>query len=177
MPNYNPTTGIPYGVIAVQSLNQDWIWDEIAQMDSPELDEAFQEAARERLLDLVRSGEVTYNDFDEGLEPGDEEEAVAGLTGQECVDLVDSVDPHWGQGWWDGIDESEFRKEGEIDGVKVSVSSLGGASLLWVLESPYTGLYRPCSPCIPGAGDLDSPDPDFGMQCYDTPPDWREQED
>lgn len=35
------------------------------------------------------------------------------------------------------------------------VSSLGGAPLIWVLNSPYVTPCRECSPCIPNAGNLD----------------------
>jgi len=54
---------------------------------------------------------------------------------------------------------------------------LGGAPLIWVIQSPVTTTCRRCSPCVPNAGNLDSPDPDGGITCYDIPPDWKNQDD
>lgn len=59
----------------------------------------------------------------------------------------------------------------EKDGLVLGLSYLGGAPMIWVFQSPHTTTVRPCSPCVPGAGDLDTPDPD-GMECYTLPPDW-----
>mgnify|MGYP007063752762 CR=1 FL=1 len=69
-------------------------------------------------------------------------------------------------------DEDEY--EHEVDGMKLGASCLGGAYLIWVYESPHTARVRECSPCIPGAGDLDSPDIDHGMECYSVSQDWLE---
>ena len=43
--------------------------------------------------------------------------------------------------------------EGETDGIKWRTSWLGGAPHLIVLESPYYGVGRVCSPCVPNALD------------------------
>lgn len=40
-----------------------------------------------------------------------------------------------------------------------------------VLRSPYYTLAAFCSPCVPGAGNLDSPCAD-GVQCYALGPEW-----
>lgn len=39
---------------------------------------------------------------------------------------------------------------------KYLLSHLGGAPLIWVVESPYVTYCRTCSPCVPNAGDLDN---------------------
>jgi hypothetical protein len=55
--------------------------------------------------------------------------------------------------------------------LKLGLSYLGGAPLVWVFQSPHTTRARLCSPCIPNGGDLDNQDPD-GEECYTLPPDW-----
>jgi len=178
MPNFNPDTGIAFGTIYCNSLDPDFIWDAINELESPEMTEAFHDACRDRLYELFQKGELTAGDLD--CEPEGEEEFIAGLTGEECADLMETMETWFTQGVYDGIDESDFRKEGEIDGIPVSVSSLGGAALLWVLGGPLVGSFRHCSPCVPGAADLDSPcdagDP-AAIQGYDVPREWRRQVD
>ena len=63
----------------------------------------------------------------------------------------------------------------ETEKMKLGLAYLGGAPLVWVFQSPHTTNVRPCSPCVPGAGDLDSPDPD-GMECYTLPKEWFQGE-
>lgn len=61
------------------------------------------------------------------------------------------------------------------DGVSLELGWLGGATLIWVLDSNYVTWARTCSPCVPGAGDLDSPtDKDSGFPCLSLPPSWYE---
>ena len=93
-----------------------------------------------------------------------EQEAIA--TGD-----LDPEDEQAVQDFWDGyaVEEEEF--ELERDGLKLLLSYLGGAPLVWVCESPVTTHARPCSPCVPGAGNLDSLDPD-GVECYTLPSEW-----
>lgn len=67
------------------------------------------------------------------------------------------------------IDEPQI--EGIYQGVKYGIDWLGGAPLLWVFESPYTGTFRLGSPCIPNACNGDSPD-EGGYEGYAIPTDW-----
>lgn len=39
---------------------------------------------------------------------------------------------------------------------KYRLGYLGGAALIWVMESPFVTYCRTCSPCVPNAGDLDN---------------------
>lgn len=71
----------------------------------------------------------------------------------------------------EGIEIDEPEIEGTLDGVSYRIGWLGGAPLLWVLESPYTATFRLCSPCVPNACNADSPDPD-GYEGYTVPEDW-----
>ena len=46
---------------------------------------------------------------------------------------------------------------------------------IFVLKSPYYTFAQFCSPCVPGAGNLDNPDPD-GVKCYCLGHEWFEEE-
>ena len=61
---------------------------------------------------------------------------------------------------------------GTLAGVKYEISWLGGAPLLWAIESPVISKAKLCSPCAPNAGDLNSLDDD-GYECYGIPEYWR----
>lgn len=85
----------------------------------------------------------------------------------------------------DGLDEAELEERveeefeffhpeepviaGTRDGVEYSTSWLGGALHFFILDSPVVSYCRPCSPCVPNAGDLDSPG---DYTCYGVPEDW-----
>jgi hypothetical protein len=47
------------------------------------------------------------------------------------------------------------------EGVELEFSTLGGAYLLLVTKSPFVTPCQGCSPCMPGAGDLDTPEKFF----------------
>jgi len=141
MPNYNPATGVPYGVIACQSLDAELV-DELWYTHGTDL--SYEEAVRELRNEVnaeVEAGELDEDDFDSEL------------------DLrVERIQ----------IDEPTI--EGVYEGVHYHISWLGGAPLLWVFESPHINPHAQCSPCVPGAGDLDS---EGDVLCYDVPDDWR----
>jgi len=141
MPNYNPDTGVPYGVIACNSLDSDLV-NELWYTHGTDL--SYEEAVRELRNEVnaeVEAGELDEDDFDSEL------------------DLrVERIQ----------IDEPTI--EGVYEGVHYHISWLGGAPLLWVFESPHINPHAQCSPCVPGAGDLDS---EGDVLCYDVPDDWR----
>jgi hypothetical protein len=62
--------------------------------------------------------------------------------------------------------------EGTHEGITYRIDWLGGAPLVWVLEGHVVGRFDLCSPCVPNACSLDSPNPD-GFEGYDVPADWR----
>ena len=151
MPNYNPDTGIPYGTIYLHHIDSD-LAQELWYTHGEDISyknalEEFRSEVRAELLDS-----------EPDVDPDDIE------------DMIDSRCE-----WFESqIDEPTI--EGEYEGVKYMISWLGGAPLLWVFSSPFTGSYAQCSPCVPGAGDLKTPD-EYGVVCYDVPPDWRRDED
>lgn len=153
--NTNTSTGIPFGVIALNSL-QDWLFEEIMQLPNASLDASLADYARNVLAE-------------NGMDPED----VNALDDTAARDEAEEADPLYAERFFDGCDMEFDGAEGVIDGVTVCVSEMGGAYILFIMESPNVGRYSPCSPCVPGAGDLDSPDREHGIECYDVPAEWR----
>jgi len=140
MVNVDPKTGISYGVVSLNAL-EDWVYDEFFYNGR----NITYEAAME---DFVAEFEAEH-----GREPDDEEI-------QEWVDYAE-------------FQEEEY--ELETDGMKLLLTYLGGAPLVFVIKSPHTTRTRPTSPCVPNAGDLDNKDP-HGILAYDLPEDWYYKE-
>lgn len=63
--------------------------------------------------------------------------------------------------------------EGIYEGVKYQVTWLGGAGLLIVMESPHTGMFALCSPCVPNACSIGQ---EGDYEGYDVPKEWRTEE-
>jgi hypothetical protein len=74
-------------------------------------------------------------------------------------------------------DPEDFEYEGDEDtyemvtpdGLELGLSTLGGAYNVWVFESPHTAEHALCSPCVPNAGNIDTPG-DF--VCYTLSAEW-----
>jgi hypothetical protein len=160
--NQHPTTGIAYGIIACNSLDPD-VLHELLYVKGKDLsyDEACkEEEARQRA------------EFDEAVTTIQQyvSTAIAQELREEFEPNLDSFEPM--------IDEPII--EGECGGVSYRTTWLGGAQLLWVFESPRIANFLVCSPCVPGAADLDNPR-DLGDMAgsvlgYDVPPGWRFKE-
>lgn len=161
MPNYNSKTGIPFGVI--QGNNVQDLLDDIFTNGTNLSFEDFQEQIKKELSEAIAGVLAQYTRHPE---------AVA-----ESLAYDDILETLMDGGLCDyyECEEPEFYYE---DGsLKLELTYLGGAPLIYVLESPFVTHCRPCSPCVPGAGDLDSPDED-GMLCYclpkeEMPEDWN----
>ena len=147
MTNTNPETGIRYGCVYLNSLDPDtaqWLWD-----DAENLSE--EEAYAELKAEIEAQVQEECPDFDENEAEIEVEKRLERES--ECIQ----------------IDEPTLA--GICEGVRYEISWLGGAPLLWVLESPVISKARLCSPCCPNAGDLNSLDDD-GYECYGIPADW-----
>ena len=145
-PNVNPETGIRYGIISANSLDGELVQD-LLYYEGEDLSwKEAEEEIRNEVNALVEEGTIDEDDVD-----------------REVDDRLCDV----------YIDEPIV--EGECEGVKYCTSWLGGALHFWIFESPRIGLYSECSPCCPNAGNLDSPNDD-GVECYDVPEGWRENE-
>jgi hypothetical protein len=180
--NVNPETGIRYGVT---HKIPSWVFDDAMSWECPDEVDALAEYARDLLVKKAENGEIGPDDID-GFTPDKEEDNretladyIRGLDSKASSDLLAMVDGDaWNEypGFWGSFDFSESARLGESDGIKMMLGGLGGAPLLWILDSPYLDTVRLCSPCVPNAGDLDSPDGN-GYQCYAPCPDWYGEED
>jgi hypothetical protein len=161
MTNCNPQTGIRYGVIAFNSLAS-WAYDDLWYGPNAR-DLTYEDALEELKADAQKA----YGDYLEQAETA-AAEADPGMSSEDRAKFVET--------WFDdnniAFDEEVFVEiyrdqyrdrieidepviEGEVDGVKYRISWLGGAPLLWVFEGPLGVANRLCSPCVPGAADLD----------------------
>jgi len=165
MPNMNEKTQIPYGVLAANDVP--FLFDDITMHGDNLSHEQLREDVQERLEDAIQGVVEDYT-----------HKATQIVKNLDVAEILDALECH---GLWDSYitEEEEYAYEYEHKGkaVKLLVSWLGGAPLIWVLESPFITYCRPCSPCVPGAGDLNSPDAD-GMVAHclppeDMPEDWQ----
>ena len=151
MINTHPVTGIRYTVYSMRNLKS-WIYEELFH-GSQATDLSYEEAYEEELsLSIKRAryeAEVNGKEFDE----------AGVIEDWECPELE--------------IDEPNIA--GTYDKVRYEISWLGGAPLLWVLESPHTGQFVLCSPCCPQACDGDSPIAG-GFTGYAVPEEWLSKE-
>lgn len=147
MVNQNPTTGIAFGYIRADAIDSDLL-HEITLINGKDL--TYEGALAEYLAQQRTLHECS---IDEGeIEPDEEfdENAATDKFNDECQ-----------------CDEPIY--EGEHEGVKYRTSWLGGAQHLWVFESPVVTKCRPCSPCVPGAGNLENVG---DYEAYGVPTSW-----
>lgn len=172
MTNINPDTGIAYGYISANALHGDIVDELQMNGEDPHYAGAMKEAQREFArnkdvqAEMAAEEELTLSDHDEDYAF---ENTLAWL-------VENWEGSKYEQRFNDDYQPDEPIHEGTKDGVKYRTSWLGGALNVWVFESPYTGHFDACSPCVPGAANLDCPNPD-GIEGYDVPPDWRDWRD
>lgn len=180
MTNTNPDTGVRYGTIYLNNLDGDVANDLWMNGDDLSYEEAYEELKAE----IERDADNVEDEVRIGIT-----EADPSLDGNEAW-FERRCEDAWNTLGYDSRDdyvETRLEREseqiyideptiaGECGGVKYEISHLGGAALLWVLNSPIISKARLCSPCCPNAADLDSLDDD-GYECYGIPDDWRNQE-
>jgi hypothetical protein len=130
MSNFNETVGIRYGVISPHSISS-WSLDEIYQNGT----DPIYEELKNDLIDPIRKH---LNNF--GFSVGQIDEVLDPL-----IDNFNESYESDGSGIMDYSDK-------EYD-LHVSGDNFG----IFVMRSPYYTWCKPCSPCAPGAGDLDNP--------------------
>lgn len=130
MPNYDETTGIRYGVISPHSIRSFALEDIYEKGTDPQYEEAKEEITRDIKTVLDRHG-FSVGQIDEVLTP--------------VIDIFNEDYQPDGSGIMDYSD-NEYT-------LHVSGDNFG----IFVMKSPYYTYCRGCSPCAPGAGDLDSP--------------------
>lgn len=177
-PNTNPETGVRYGVIACNNLNQD-LYDALfygSQATNVSEEEAVAEAKAEAEADyehLIEDADESINNS--GLIEYDREREreawfeIKGLA-YDKEDFVERALSKFNDGFY-GIDEPTIT--GTYEGVEYMISWLGGAPILFCLQSPILVRGLLCSPCVPGAVDLQHPC-DGGEIGYGVLSDWLE---
>lgn len=142
--NVNLETGIRFGVISSNNIYQGIFNDIFDKAYDIFSQECFDKALEEYKLDNPENAE-------------DEEK-------------LDDFEREY----FDTFEPDEISAELEFDGLNLWLTTLGGAYIIYVLQSPYITRARLCSPCCDNAGNLDEIDLENGFDCYDVPPDWRE---
>ncbi len=130
MPNYDETTGIRYGVISPHSISSFALEDIYQKGTDPQYESAKEELTTEIKTVLDNHG-FSVGEIDEVLSP--------------VIDIFNESYQSDGSGIMDYSD-NEYS-------LHVSGDNFG----IFVMKSPYYTYCRGCSPCAPGAGDLDAP--------------------
>ena len=130
MTNYNDELGVPYGIIDARDCQ--YLMEEIFTNGESLNWKAFREQA-------IGQIESTLDDL--GIRESRE----------AAENVFDELE-------WDHVEFEEEEYEYEDDhGNQFLLSYLGGAPLIWFIKSDRCELCRQCSPCVPGAGDLNNP--------------------
>lgn len=149
--NRDVETGIRYGMISMNSLDCDVVSDIYDHGDDIGYEEAIED-----IKDSIQSGFKRVLE-DLGLKPDDD-------------DLSDMADNVMQNQEWHREESGPYRYESE--GYVLQTTSDNN---LWVFKSPYYTHAQFCSPCVPGAGNLDCPCPE-GPKTYCLGPEWFEDE-
>lgn len=177
-PNRNPQTGIRYGVISGNSLDPDVLNELFYGANAVNVTEQDAYAEAKRLFsaeynDLVDQAEIAAAETDANMSDRDKEQFIERWfeDNDHINDHDEFVDRKMDR-WGDQCSIEEPAIEGTYEGVEYTILWLGGAPLVYVTKGPMTYVRNCCSPCVPGAADLDSGfDPD-GYLCYSVPQDW-----
>lgn len=162
--NFNPETGIHFGVIPMNSLAH-WAWDSFeADYGAPHCPKCGNEAMEgETHSESHPQGGVTvWTDHPEYTEDWDCQ-GCGDYRCEDCEYLFDGDEAFGDEPLGHTLDDGEY---------KAIVDSYNDA---FVFESPYYTKSQYCSPCAPGAGYLLNPCDD-GVQSYCFGPDWFDKE-
>jgi hypothetical protein len=145
--NIDESTGIRYGVISASSL-PDWFWETVESAGTDLDYEEAVETLRSEVKSAIRSALSDYSvtaDYD----------ALA----QSVLDSIDVDYENTG-------DSTRYFYRSEDGTLEFNTTSDG---LIFVTKSPVYALCSFCSPCAPGAGDLESAG---NVKTYCLPADW-----
>lgn len=179
--NINPETGIRYGFIIANKVPE--LHDTILSCGDSltwngfqlELREAIEtvfgsENKEEELSKLLEKYDIEYGSKREALKESLLEDIHESKNSEETIDSIAETLGDKCYSHWECVEENY---EYSVNGEEYLLGYSGGAPHIWVCKSPVLTQVRPC--CfftVPNAGDLDSPDPDGGVECYAVPPEW-----
>ncbi len=144
--NTNPETNIPYGIVSSNVLNSDLVDALLFDGFGVEnfVDHSWEDAKQEAISEYRREHEDTELDDDEIMDE----------INTDCWDFEETI------------------VSGVLEGVTYQSTYIGGALNFWIFHSPVvTDKACQCSPCVPGAGNLDSLKGSY--TAYGIPDDWR----
>jgi hypothetical protein len=198
--NINSKTGIAYGVLQgnsvpfllddIQSNGTDNKWEEYKKELDDRISDLLMELYKkwqdgqpfpegefeQEVVNRFRSLVKDYHHNPKRIVPDDFPADIIPIFTQGDVPDAESIREEFLDRGLNDIDDCsdsfdyDYEYETDHGPVKLTTGTLGGAILIWVLESPWVAEVRVCSPCVPNAGDLDSPH-EGGMVCYCLPPD------
>lgn len=131
MPNYNKNTKLAYGVVSGNTFFS--LMEDIQSHGTNVSFEEYRASLRQPIQDLLERVGIYRTNIQGALE--------------DIMDVLDDYMEYEGE---------EDNYTAEIENTKYEISWLGGAPLIWVINSEWACYCKPCSPCVPGAGDLDS---------------------
>jgi hypothetical protein len=149
--NRDKATGIHYGVISQHTVGQAWYDDaepDYGEPHCPKCGNAVVAAG----MDHLEEGEEEWSQYGHGC---------ADYACTSCEHTLDSADVFGEEpfGWYYDADGYHL-----VDCLDTNI---------FVLKSPYYTHAMFCSPCVPGAGDLDNPI-EGGVKTYCLGHDWFE---
>jgi radical SAM superfamily enzyme with C-terminal helix-hairpin-helix motif len=156
-PNFDLETGICYGYISSDSLDQEVVQELMYGPQAVSL--SFKEAYAQREAEIQKDLEVLAEEQDEAIRVDWVEEELSKAMANEEIHVTD-----------------EEIVEGTYEGVHYISSWLGGALHFFITQSLYTSRRELCSMCVPGAGNLNSVESRHGHTTYDVPKDWRAED-
>lgn len=169
--NIDKDTSIRYGVIAMGTICQAWCDSAEPDYGLPTCGECCAE-----VLDLSMD-KIDYCPFC-GKEKHNPESGIC----QFCNEDFDTSDldsivycPICGKenryADWYSDEPNMWNLQEDLDAGELIAESSGDSPDVWCIKSPFYTLTRLCSPCAPGAGDLNSPMED-GCKTYCFPHDF-----
>lgn len=161
--NIDPDTGIRYGVISGNTLDGDILSKMMISGTNLTYEHAYEDEKKDLESSLADPEALDYV-----VDPDDRE---------ACVEKRLE---RWSENW----EADECTYEGVYETIKYRISWLGGAPLVWALGPLMGWAERLCSPCVPGAADLDGgytvddgPTAEGGgFKCYVVPKGWLMEE-
>lgn len=131
MANFDEKTGIRFGVISPHSISHNCDYD---LYEGPNSTDPYYESGKKELEEKIDS---FFKD-------------IGNLSDEIKESLKDQIITEWFEGY-ENPDGAMDYSDNEYD-LHVSGDNFG----IFVMKSPYYTYCRGCSPCAPGAGDLDA---------------------
>jgi hypothetical protein len=166
--NVDKTNGIHYGVISQRSVGESWYESSEAQYGEPNCPKCGEEQG------VLDDGEkVIFH----------ESSVIENILEEELPEENDGL-PEWFDGkdyacrkctecFWSDECFSEEAQGFTFEDSEYTLESCFDNTEIFVLKSPYYTFAQFCSPCAPGAGNLDNPI-DGGVKTYCLGSEWFE---